>query len=126
MTKREHTQGETVTNPDVLILGPDGVCQGIQIEVDFIGGDDLEESVPMKRQRSECSSPCSTVASTPVMTATSPEARAKALTSSFAELSVRQLKDQITELGGNFTGMAEKTELIKYLEMLHEPPPFQL
>merc|ERR1711920_786830 len=105
---------------------PYGVCQGIQVEVDLAGGENLEQPSPMKRQRSACDSPCSTAASTPVMTATSPEARAKALTSAFAAMSVRQLKDQITALGGNFTGMAEKIELIKYLEVLHEPAPIQV
>merc|ERR1712216_13154 len=104
------TQPEVTTSPDVFVMAPDGVCYGTQIEVDLTGEDAAEKpsESPMKRQRSY-DSPCSTAASTPIMTATSPEARAKALGSSFAQMSVRQLKEQITALGGNFTGLAEKT-----------------
>merc|ERR1712048_661667 len=73
----------------------------------------------MKSPKRRCfDSPCSTAASTPVMTATSPEARAKARHSTFATLSVRQLKERIKLLGGDFTGLSEKTELVAYLEML--------
>mmetsp|Transcript_10314 Transcript_10314/g.18374 ORF Transcript_10314/g.18374 Transcript_10314/m.18374 type:complete len:99 (-) Transcript_10314:88-384(-) len=69
------------------------------------------ESAPMKRQ-------CSAETTSTEASATSPEARAKAQSSSFASLSVRELKERITAYGGDLTGMTEKCELVAYLEML--------
>merc|ERR1719506_1150894 len=105
-------------------MAPDGVCHSagpVVPEVDLT--DDTQKDVPMKEaeaspMKRHCASPCSTAASTPIMTATSPEARAKARISSFAGLPVRQLKERIESLGGNITGMSEKTELVSYLDML--------
>lgn len=113
------------TSLDATALAQGGGRQGIQIEVVSTGDDAAQKQSPMKRQRSD--SPCSTAASTPIVTTTSPEARAKSPQSGFADMSVQQLKDLITAFGGSSAGMEEKTELIAYLEFFCPgPPPMHL
>lgn len=88
-----------------------------------------QPETPMKDRRVH--SPVSTAASTPVITPTSPEARAHARNSEVGKLPVKELKARLQALGANITGLAEKAELVALLETLQaqangDPPPFAL
>mmetsp|Transcript_80258 Transcript_80258/g.126569 ORF Transcript_80258/g.126569 Transcript_80258/m.126569 type:complete len:145 (+) Transcript_80258:65-499(+) len=129
MSKRAAaTADKTEFGADVFVMGLDGVCHGSSEHVtgayhhptvDLTRGYDEDVEMDQQTPKRHCAtSPCSTAASTPTLTATSPEARAKAQTSNFASLSVKQLKQRIVTEGGSFAGMSEKTELVAYLDML--------
>jgi len=70
-------------------------------------------------------SPSSTAASTPTIVPTSPQMRARAQTSNYAGLPVRELKARLAAVGVDIMGITEKTELVMMLERAENPQMFE-